>query len=62
MVFLNQKFGQDHTHSNRSYPCFFSDPAPTPRDPVRIMLGPYATAENMAVLRAQYGLDQPLPM
>ncbi len=34
----------------------------TPGDPVRIMLGPYATAENMAALRAQYGLDQPLPM
>ncbi len=34
----------------------------TPGDPVRIMLGPYATPENIAILRAQYGLDQPLPV
>jgi ABC-type dipeptide/oligopeptide/nickel transport system permease component len=32
----------------------------TPGDPVKIMLGPYATEENMAALRAKYKLDQPL--
>ena len=34
----------------------------SPGDPVRIMLGPYATPETVAALRAQYGLDQPLPL
>ncbi|MEA2065982.1 MAG: ABC transporter permease [Thermotogota bacterium] len=32
----------------------------TPGDPVKIMLGPYATEENVAALRAKYKLDQPL--
>ncbi len=32
----------------------------TPGDPVRIMLGPYATQENIAILKEQYGLDHPL--
>lgn len=34
----------------------------TPGDPVQILLGDYATPELTAVLRAQYGLDQPLPV
>ncbi len=29
-------------------------------DPVKIMLGPYATEENVAALRAKYNLDEPL--
>ncbi len=29
-------------------------------DPVRIMLGPYASEENIAALRAKYKLDEPL--
>lgn len=33
----------------------------TPGDPVRIMLGERATAEDIARLRAQLGLDRPLP-
>lgn len=33
----------------------------TPGDPVRIMLGERATAEDIARLRAQLGLDKPLP-
>ncbi|MGC9383788.1 MAG: ABC transporter permease [Kosmotogaceae bacterium] len=32
----------------------------TPGDPIKIMLGPYATEENVAALRAKYKLDQPL--
>lgn len=37
--------------------------APDPRsDPVEIMLGDYRTPELwVVILRAQYGLDQPLP-
>ena len=31
-----------------------------PGDPVRIMLGPRASEEAMAALRARYGLDQPI--
>jgi ABC-type dipeptide/oligopeptide/nickel transport system permease component len=34
----------------------------TPGDPVEIMLGDYRTPELVAILRAQYGLDQPLPV
>lgn len=34
----------------------------TPGDPVTIMLGERATAADMARLRAQLGLDQPLPL
>jgi len=34
----------------------------TPGDPTAIMLGDYATPELVATLRAQYGLDQPLPV
>lgn len=34
----------------------------TPGDPVQIMLGDYRTPELEAVLRARYGLDQPLPV
>lgn len=34
----------------------------TPGDPVSIMLGERATAEDVARLRAQLGLDQPLPV
>jgi ABC-type dipeptide/oligopeptide/nickel transport system permease component len=34
----------------------------TPGDPVRIMLGERATAEDVARLRAQLGLDEPLPI
>jgi ABC-type dipeptide/oligopeptide/nickel transport system permease component len=34
----------------------------TPGDPVRIMLGERATAEDVARLRAQMGLDEPLPI
>ncbi|HOO33423.1 MAG TPA: ABC transporter permease [Thermotogota bacterium] len=32
----------------------------TKGDPVRIMLGPYASEENIAALRAKYKLDEPL--
>ena len=32
----------------------------TPGDPVRIMLGPRATLEAIATVRARYGLDQPM--
>ena len=32
----------------------------TPGDPVRIMLGPRATLEAIATVRARYGLDKPL--
>jgi peptide/nickel transport system permease protein len=32
----------------------------TPGDPARIMLGPYASEENLAAVRAKYKLDQPL--
>ncbi len=32
----------------------------TPGDPVRLMLGPKASEEAIAVVRARYGLDQPL--
>ncbi len=31
----------------------------TPGDPISIMLGPYATPETVAALKAQYHLDQP---
>jgi peptide/nickel transport system permease protein len=31
----------------------------TPGDPISIMLGPYATPETTAALKAQYHLDQP---
>jgi peptide/nickel transport system permease protein len=31
-----------------------------PGDPIRMMLGQYATAENMATLRLKYGLDDPV--
>ncbi len=34
----------------------------TPGDPAQIMLGDYATPELVAVVRQQYGLDQPLPV
>ena len=34
----------------------------TPGDPVSIMLGERATAEDVARLRTQLGLDQPLPV
>ena len=34
----------------------------TPGDPVRIMLGERATAEDVSRLRSQLGLDQPLPL
>ncbi len=34
----------------------------TPGDPVQIMLGDYRTPELEAVLRARYGLDQPVPV
>ncbi len=34
----------------------------TPGDPTAIMLGDYATPELVATLRAQYGLDRPLPV
>lgn len=34
----------------------------TPGDPARIMLGPYATEEGLAAIRATYGLDQPVPV
>src|SRR5919202_774771 len=34
----------------------------TPGDPTAIMLGDYATPELVAALRAQYGLDRPLPV
>ena len=33
-----------------------------PGDPIRTMLGPRASAEAVALLRAQYGLDQPIPV
>jgi len=33
-----------------------------PRDPVRLRLGPRATADQVAALRKEYGLDLPLPM
>lgn len=33
-----------------------------PGDPVRILLGSRATAEVIAKIRAQYGLDEPLPV
>lgn len=32
----------------------------TPGDPVRLMLGPKASAEAIALVRARYGLDQPV--
>ena len=32
----------------------------TPGDPARIMLGPYASQENLEAVRAKYNLDQPL--
>ncbi len=32
----------------------------TPGDPVRLMLGPKASAEAIALMRAKYGLDQPV--
>ncbi len=32
----------------------------TPGDPARIMLGPYASEENLAAVRAKYNLDEPL--
>ncbi|MGM0641078.1 MAG: ABC transporter permease [Thermotogota bacterium] len=32
----------------------------TPGDPARIMLGPYASEENLAAVRAKYNLDKPL--
>jgi len=31
-----------------------------PGDPIKIMLGPYATKENVEALRARYNLDKPL--
>lgn len=34
----------------------------TPGDPVALMLGPRATPERVAALRAQLGLDEPLPV
>jgi glutathione transport system permease protein len=34
----------------------------TPGDPVQIMLGDYRTPELESVLRARYGLDQPIPI
>ncbi len=34
----------------------------TPGDPVSIMLGERASAESITRLRAQLGLDQPLPV
>jgi len=34
----------------------------TPGDPVEVLLGDYATPELMAIMRKQYGLDQPLPV
>lgn len=33
-----------------------------PGDPIRTMLGPRATDEAVAILRARYGLDQPIPV
>jgi peptide/nickel transport system permease protein len=33
-----------------------------PGDPIRTMLGSRATEESIAILRAHYGLDQPLPI
>src|SRR5437868_5574867 len=32
----------------------------TPGDPVRLILGPKASAEAVALIRARYGLDQPI--
>src|SRR5919109_2785363 len=32
----------------------------TPGDPVRLMLGPKASEEAIAFVRARYGLDQPI--
>jgi oligopeptide transport system permease protein len=32
----------------------------TPGDPARVLLGPRATEEQVATLRTQYGLDQPI--
>ncbi len=32
----------------------------TPGDPARIMLGPYASEENLAAVRAKFNLDEPL--
>ncbi|HEX2517791.1 MAG TPA: ABC transporter permease, partial [Chloroflexota bacterium] len=34
----------------------------TPGDPVQIQLGEQLTAENAAALRAELGLDQPIPV
>jgi len=34
----------------------------TPGDPARIMLGPYATEENIQALKAKLNLDRPLPI
>jgi ABC-type dipeptide/oligopeptide/nickel transport system permease component len=34
----------------------------TPGDPARVLLGPRATEDQVAVLRSAYGLDQPLHM
>src|SRR3954471_24677110 len=34
----------------------------TPGDPVEVLLGDYATPELIAIMRKQYGLDQPLPV
>ena len=34
----------------------------TPGDPAQVMLGPKATATSLATLRAELGLDQPLPV
>ena len=33
-----------------------------PGDPIRTMLGPRATEDAVAILRARYGLDQPIPV
>lgn len=33
-----------------------------PGDPIRTMLGPRATEQAVALLRARYGLDQPIPV